>query len=279
MVNLQRMIKDKSRLLPGMPLVMGVLNVTPDSFSDGGMFSCPEAIHQQVKQMIADGVDIIDVGGESTRPGAAKVLLEEELSRVIPVIELIRSHYDIIISIDTYKTEVMAAALEAGADMINDVNALQAEGAVALVASKGVPVCLMHKQGDYATMQDEPVYSDVYKEVSEFLFARAECCELAGVAPCNIVLDPGFGFGKTFEHNVTLFKKIDLLSASKYVILSGVSRKRMISTMLGEVSVSDRLVGSVLAAVESVHKGASIVRVHDVKETVQALTVSLFLRR
>jgi len=272
------MMDEKALLQPGMPLVMGIVNVTPDSFSDGGLFSSMQAIQQQVAQMIVDGVDIVDVGGESTRPGAIKVSLEEELRRVIPVIRWIRSHFDIAISIDTYKTDVMAAALDAGADMVNDVNALLSQGAVELVASRGVPVCLMHKQGDYVTMQESPVYSDVFEEVRTFLFVRAALCEQAGISSENIILDPGFGFGKTFEHNIALFKQLQLLTAGKYAILTGVSRKRMISTLLGEAAMADRVMGSVAAAVESAHKNVSIVRVHDVKETVDALKVSLYLR-
>ena len=260
------------------PLVMGILNVTPDSFSDGGLFTHQDAIVAQVERMLSAGVDIIDVGGESTRPGAKPVSLEVELQRVLPVIDLIKSMSDVAISVDTYKTDVMCAAIERGVDLINDVNALQSVGALEVVAAAQIPVCLMHKKGNPSNMQEAPSYEDVVIEVNQFLIKRAELCQQAGILQSNIILDPGFGFGKTLEHNLALFQNLDQFDALPYAILVGVSRKRMIGALVSGsevgIKVEDRVVGSVAAAVLAASKGANIVRVHDVAETVQALKVA-----
>jgi len=256
------------------PLVMGILNVTPDSFSDGGRFNQREAILAQVEAMLAAGVDIIDVGGESTRPGAAPVMLDEELDRVLPAIQLVKSNADVAISIDTYKPEVMQASIEMGVDLINDVNALQAPGALDVVAKSQLPVCLMHKQGDPLNMQQAPAYVDVCKEVIEFLLARSQACQLAGIKSERIILDPGFGFGKTLEHNIALFKSLHDFIELEYPLLVGVSRKRMIGSLINDEDINERLCGSVTAAVVAANKGAKILRVHDVKETVQALKIA-----
>ena len=261
-----------------MPVVMGILNVTPDSFSDGGLFVTSSAIENQVLTMLAGGVDIIDVGGESTRPGAEKVPLSEELERVIPVIEWITKRFNTVVSVDTYKTEVMREAVKNGANLINDVNALQSEGAVSVAVDANVSVCLMHKQGTFLTMQNAPSYQDVLVEVKRFLLERARCCEAQGVAKDKIILDPGFGFGKTFAHNEVLFQNLEVLTSLNYPVLVGVSRKKMIAEILNESSTLNRMAGSVAAAVLATLKGADIVRVHDVKETVDALKVTMRLR-
>ncbi|SIN86144.1 Dihydropteroate synthase [Sulfurivirga caldicuralii] len=259
-------------------LVMGILNVTPDSFSDGGRWTHEAAIRQHATEMAAAGADLIDIGGESTRPGAEPVSLEEELARVIPAIKWVRAETNLPISVDTSKPEVMAAALEAGADMINDVNALQAPGALDVVREAMVPVCLMHRQGTPQTMQDNPVYTDVVADVEAFLLARAQAVQAeTGLDSSAIWLDPGFGFGKTLEHNQALFSELDTLVDSGYPVLVGVSRKRMIGELLGGAPIEERVCGSVSAAVLAALKGASVVRVHDVKETVDALTVAMAL--
>lgn len=258
-------------------LVMGILNITPDSFSDGGQFVAESKWQAQAKAMVEAGVDIIDVGGESTRPGADSVSLEEELERVVPVITWLKQNLSVWVSVDTYKAPVMQAAIEAGVDMINDVNALQGEGALSLVAKSGLPVCLMHRQGVAKTMQDAPYYEDVLLEVSDFLVERANAAIDAGVASSALVLDPGFGFGKTLAHNVRLFESLEELVVLGYPLLVGVSRKKMIGDILAKdgqpLDVAERQVGSVAAALLAQLKGARIVRVHDVAETVQALKV------
>lgn len=278
MFDLELELQKSAQHKPGMPLVMGILNVTPDSFSDGGLFEEMAVIEQRVEQMVEEGVDIIDVGGESTRPGADVVPLDVELQRVVPVIEMITGNYDVPVSIDTYKTEVMRQAVSAGAQIVNDVNALQQEGAVEFVAESGVTTCLMHKQGTPKDMQSAPEYKDVVAEVAEFLSARAEVCLQAGVDKNRIILDPGFGFGKTLTHNTELFSQLDVLVETGYPVLVGVSRKRMIGEILGELNVDERLHGSVAAATLAGLKGVKLVRVHDVAPTVQALkTVSCLL--
>ncbi len=259
------------------PLVMGILNVTPDSFSDGGQFQQLEAAKKQAEQMLASGADIIDVGGESTRPGAKPVSLQEELDRVLPVIELLKKELGAVVSVDTYKPEVMQAAIALGVDMVNDVNALQAEGAVDLVVEHQMPVCLMHKQGTPEQMQHSPQYVSVVDEVIAFLQQRAEVCEQAGLGKSKIILDPGFGFGKTFAHNIELFESLDQLIMLKYPVLVGVSRKSMIGHLMGNAPLEARMLGSVTAAVIAALKGAQLLRVHDVKETKQALDVALTL--
>ena len=252
------------------PRVMGILNVTPDSFSDGGLWLDEEAAVRHALAMQEAGADIIDVGGESTRPGAQAVTLEQELERVIPVIQALASELSIPVSIDTSKAGVMHAAVTAGAGMINDVCALRQEGALQAAAELGVPVCVMHMQGVPRSMQVNPVYKDVGAEVRRFLLERAEACELSGVARENIVLDPGFGFGKTFKQNVELFRDLPGLVETDYPVLVGVSRKAMIGRITGRDSTG-RMAGSVGAAVLAAGMGAAILRVHDVAETVDAL--------
>lgn len=255
------------------PRVMGILNVTPDSFSDGGHYSQVDAALQHALTLIDEGVDILDIGGESTRPNATPVTLAQELDRVIPVIEALVAHQiNIPISIDTYKPAVMSAAIVAGASIVNDVRALQEEGAVAAVADTDVGVCLMHMQGTPQTMQDNPNYVDVVKEVGAFLSERVALCQQAGIASNRLLIDPGFGFGKTRAHNITLIQQLDALTKLNLPILVGLSRKSVLGQVTGH-DVDARLYASVAAAVISVMKGAHIVRVHDVKATVEALKV------
>jgi dihydropteroate synthase len=251
------------------PRIMGVLNITPDSFSDGGAWLSVENAVAHARQMADAGADIIDIGGESTRPGSAPVSAGEELQRVIPVIEALRAGIDVPVSIDTQKPAVMRAAVAAGAGMINDVNALQADGAIETAASLGVPVCLMHMQGIPETMQETPDYQDVVAEVVSFLGARAAACEAAGIARGQIVLDPGFGFGKTVGHNLSLLRRLDALVALGYPVLVGLSRKSLIGKVLG-LPVDKRLYPSIALAVLAVWQGASIVRCHDVRQTREA---------
>jgi dihydropteroate synthase len=255
---------------------MGVLNLTPDSFSDGGRWQDSAAALDHALAMAAAGADIIDVGGESTRPGSNPVSTDEEIDRVVPFIERFQARSDIPVSIDTSKPEVMRAAVTAGAGMINDVYALRAEGAVATAASLGVPVCLMHMQGEPRDMQKNPVYRDVVTEVADFLKARADRCRAAGIASHDIVLDPGFGFGKTLQHNLALFQALPQLCALGYPILVGLSRKSMLGAITGR-EVDARLAGSVVAAVLAARRGVSILRVHDVAETLDALKVAAAL--
>jgi len=255
------------------PRVMGILNVTPDSFSDGGRFNRFDDAIRQANQMIADGAAIIDIGGESTRPGAAVVSIEDEINRVVPVITALAQEIDVPISIDTSKPEVMAAAVSAGAGMINDVNALQAARAVEQAASLNVPICLMHMQGEPRTMQQDPIYEDVVEEVYRFLEQRIDACVVAGVARENIVVDPGFGFGKTLEHNLQLLKRLSRFKDLALPVLVGISRKSMIGQITG-CELDERLSGSLAAATLATWLGASIIRVHDVKETVAAVAVA-----
>lgn len=253
------------------PLVMGIVNVTPDSFSDGGLHASTQAAISHALRLIEEGADILDIGGESTRPGAAMVSEQEELDRVLPVIEGLRG-IRIPISIDTYKPSVMQDALMAGASMVNDVNALQVEGALDVIAKCDAGICLMHKQGTPETMQQRPVYQDVLEEVSMFLRERMAALEEAGIARQRIVIDPGFGFGKTLAHNLELLRQLDSLNKLGVPILAGLSRKSMLGAITGR-DVSDRVVASVTAAMLAVQRGASIVRVHDVRETVDALKI------
>jgi dihydropteroate synthase len=259
------------------PRVMGVLNVTPDSFSDGGQHAQLETALTHARALLAQGADFIDVGGESTRPGAVEVSEQEELDRTIPVIERLAAEIAVPISIDTQKPVVMRAAVAAGASLINDVAALRAEGALAAAADLNVPVCLMHMQGAPRTMQQTPHYVDVVSEVADFLQARAAACVEAGIPHEHILLDPGFGFGKTLDHNVTLMQGLPQLTELGYPLLIGVSRKSMIGMLAGSVeepvAVEQRLAGSVAAALFAVTQGAAILRVHDVAESVQALRV------
>jgi dihydropteroate synthase len=253
--------------------VMGILNVTPDSFSDGGRFDVLDTALRHVRKMLEDGVDIVDIGGESTRPGAMPISVQQELDRVIPVIEAIRQHSDVAISIDTSKPGVMKAAVEAGVDMINDVCALQEEGGLEVCADLSVPVCLMHMKGLPRTMQQEPQYQDVVEDILQFFVERITACQQAGIARERLIIDPGFGFGKTFIHNFDLLKRLGEFSLLNLPILAGISRKSMIGTLLDNRPVDERLYGSVAAAVIAAMKGARIVRVHDVKATVDAIRV------
>ncbi len=253
--------------------LMGILNVTPDSFSDGGRFVGREAALRQVETMLQDGADIIDIGGESTRPGAAEVSLQQELDRVLPIIALIRQEFDTVISIDTYKAQVMQQAIDAGADIINDVRALQDHGAVAVAAATGVPVCLMHMLGMPGSMQSLAQYQNVNAEVLAFLLQRAEVCIAAGIARSQIILDPGFGFAKSIQHNYQLLAGFDSLQTAGFPLLAGMSRKSMIGQLLN-IAASERLAGSIACATIAVMKGARIIRAHDVKQTAHAIAVA-----
>jgi dihydropteroate synthase len=256
---------------------MGVLNVTPDSFSDGGLFLDPSAAVDHAQTLVAKGADVIDVGGESTRPGAAPVSAENELERVVPVIEAIAAQISVPISVDTSKPEVITAAVAAGAGMINDVRALRLPGALEAAAAAGVPVCLMHMQGTPASMQQKPAYADVIEEVSAFLSERVSACVAGGIPRDRILLDPGFGFGKTMEHNLALLAGIERLCEPGLPVLVGISRKSMIGSLTGR-EVRDRLAGSLAAAVLAVERGARVVRVHDPAETRDALRVAWAVR-
>jgi dihydropteroate synthase len=252
---------------------MGVLNITPDSFSDGGRYFDRARAIEHAHELVAQGAAILDIGGESTRPGAAAVDVEEESRRVLPVIEAVASSVEVPVSVDTSKPEVMRAALQAGASMINDVHALRTPGALEAVAASGAAVCLMHMQGEPRTMQVEPRYSDVVREVREFLQQRVEACERAGIARERIAIDPGFGFGKTLAHNLALLKALARLGRPDMPVLVGLSRKAMLGTILGKPAV-ERLPGSVALAAVAVLNGARIVRAHDVAETVDAVKVA-----
>lgn len=251
---------------------MGILNVTPDSFSDGGRFDHLDTALRQAELMLNDGADIIDVGGESTRPGAADVADQEEIDRVVPVIEALIHRFDTVVSIDTSKAAVMRAAAAAGAGMINDVRALQEPGAMAAAVASALPVCLMHMQGEPRTMQANPHYENVVQEVGNFLNQRMNDCVAAGIQKSQVVIDPGFGFGKNYNHNWTLLNQLSELTAIAPV-LTGLSRKRMIAESLGSADM-DRTVASAAAALLCVLNGASIVRVHDVAPTAQALATA-----
>jgi dihydropteroate synthase len=261
------------------PLVMGIVNVTPDSFSDGGRFDRPERALAHAMQLVDAGADILDVGGESTRPGAEPVSVYEELERVIPVIERIRDHTGIPISIDTIKPEVMRQAVAWGAAMINDVMGLRAEGALAAAADLRVPVCIMHMQGEPRTMQKDPRYTDVVEDIRSFFGERLEACRAAGLDESLVVLDPGFGFGKTLEHNLQLLAQFDRLLGLDRPLLAGISRKSMLGAITGKSDPGQRVAASVAAAVLAAGRGAAIVRVHDVDETVDALKVWAALER
>ncbi|MEZ9653961.1 dihydropteroate synthase [Vibrio splendidus] len=254
------------------PHVMGILNVTPDSFSDGGKFNSLGNALLQAERMIQVGVSIIDIGGESTRPGAPEVSLEEELARVIPAIKAIRAKFDVWISIDTSKAEVMRQAVEAGADLINDVRALQEPGALQAAAEANVPVCLMHMKGQPRTMQASPTYDDVLTDVEAFLQERVEACEAVGISKDQLILDPGFGFGKTIEHNYHLLAHLEKFHTLGLPILAGMSRKSMIFKLLNKAP-ADCMVASVTCATIVAMKGAQIIRVHDVEDTLEAMKI------
>ena len=253
------------------PLVMGVLNVTPDSFSDGGRYVGFEAALAQAFSLIEEGADLLDVGGESTRPGAREVSVEEELRRVLPLVQAL-ARENLPVSVDTRKPLVMRAAIDAGAALINDVFALRADRALEIVAASEVGVCLMHMQGEPGNMQQALQYRDVLTEVCDFLSERAAACVSAGVFAERIVLDPGFGFGKTLEHNLALLRGLEALTRRGYAVLAGLSRKSMLGLITGR-PVGERLPGSLAAALAAAARGAAIVRVHDVAPTVDALKV------
>lgn len=264
------------------PVVMGILNVTPDSFSDGGrLASDPGAGRFQISLdktltmascMVGAGAVILDVGGESTRPGAAQISEQEELDRVVPVVEALLAEFDVIVSVDSSTPALMRAAASAGAGMVNDIRALQRPGAIDAVAGSDMAVCLMHMQGEPGTMQLNPQYQDVVKEVRAFLEQRVDSCRAAGIAERRLCIDPGFGFGKTPAHNYRLLAQLSDFTTTGLPVLAGMSRKSMIGNVIGR-DVDERLAGSLAAAVLSVVKGASIVRVHDVAETVDALRI------
>lgn len=263
---------------PSRPMVMGVINATPDSFSDGGQFVRPDAALEHARKLIAQGADVLDIGGESTRPGADTVDVAEELARVLPIIAAIRGESDIAISIDTRKPEVARAAVAAGATCWNDVSALTfAADSLATAVELNVPVVLMHAQGDPKTMQQSPVYRDVTGEVLNFLVGRIGHAIQAGLKLSNIIVDPGIGFGKTLEHNLTLMRDLSRFVALGRPVLVGASRKRFIAALDQGADVNDRLGGSVAAALFAAQQGAQIVRVHDVAETRQALTIQAAL--
>jgi dihydropteroate synthase len=254
------------------PIVMGILNSTPDSFSDGGKFNSAETAINHALAMLRDGADIIDVGGESTRPGAAEVSVSEEIARVVPVIQRLRQQSAVCISIDSSKPEVMRAAVQAGANFINDVNGLRGRDALAVCAELNVAVCVMHMQGQPRTMQHAPKYDNVVEDIKAFLSARVDACIAAGIKPDNIVIDPGFGFGKSLQHNFQLLNNLNEFETLGLPILVGLSRKSMLGALLNS-PLDDRLHASVAAAVLAWTKGAKIFRVHDVKPTVDALKV------
>ncbi|PCI07714.1 MAG: dihydropteroate synthase [Gammaproteobacteria bacterium] len=270
------MQKILERIRSGHWVVMGILNVTPDSFSDGGKYSHLNHALTHALQMQDEGAEIIDIGGESTRPGSKLISLTEELQRVIPVIEKIREHSKVAISIDSSKPQVMAAAIEAGATMVNDVNALHAEGALDVCIEHQLPVCLMHnlmyKRGGPETMQNNPLYENVVDEVTSYLIERAKVCIKRGMRKENIIIDPGFGFGKNLKNNLSLLKEMQQFCALDYPVLVGVSRKSMFGHLLAR-DVEERLIASTSAAVIAYQKGARFFRVHDVAQTCDALAL------
>ncbi len=262
----------KYQLILNRPHVMGIVNVTPDSFSDGGQFPSTDLAVAHALKLIEEGADILDVGGESTRPGAAVVSLDEELKRVIPVIEALSKACHVPISIDTYKPEVMRQAIIAGADIVNDVRALQEPNALEIVAQSNVGICLMHMQGTPQTMQLEPHYADVVSEVKQFLVDRLNAALAHGIENNRILLDPGFGFGKTRAHNIALIQHLNEINTIGLPLLVGLSRKSVLGSIAGG-DEGERLYASIAASVISAMKGAKILRVHDVKATVDALKV------
>jgi dihydropteroate synthase len=259
------------------PAVMGILNVTPDSFWDGGRFAAADAAVDHALRMVEEGAAIIDVGGESTRPGSQAVSVEQELERVLPVIERLRARSPVVISVDTSKPEVMQRAAAAGAGIINDVRALTAPGALEAAARSGCAVCLMHMQGEPRTMQDHPVYADVVREVGTFLEARVAACRAAGFAAERLVVDPGFGFGKTLAHNLELLRRLSEIVSIGPPVLLGMSRKSSLAALLGR-SPGERLPGSLALAALGVFNGARIIRAHDVSATLDAVRVAAAVR-
>jgi dihydropteroate synthase len=265
------------RLELTVPVVMGVLNVTPDSFSDGGRYATTERALARARELARDGAAIIDVGGESTRPRAGAVALDVELERVIPVVEALVSELDLIVSVDTSEPAVMSAAAAAGAHLINDVRGLRRAGALEAVAAAGVGVCVMHMQGEPATMQDHPAYDDVVREVRGYLAARVADCRAAGIPADAIAVDPGFGFGKTLEHNLALLSRLGEFRDTGAALMVGLSRKSMIGNLTGR-ALDARLPGSVAAAALAVERGADIIRSHDVAPTLDAVRIGAALR-
>lgn len=266
------LISGTKRLVIDSPLVMGILNVTPDSFSDGGQYSSFEQACQHADTMVSQGAQFIDIGGESTRPGADEVSLDAELARVLPLIEYVAAKHDVWISIDTSKPEVMRQAVNAGAHLINDVRALMAPQALEMAAQLQVPVCLMHMQGKPRTMQLAPDYQNVVADVASFLTERIQACIAAGISREQLLIDPGFGFGKTVEHNYELLAKLQHFQQFDLPMLIGLSRKSMIGELLGK-PIGERLAGSLAGAMLAAQNGAQIIRVHDVAETVDVLKV------
>ncbi len=260
------------------PVVMGVLNVTPDSFSDGGLYAAPEAALQQARRMVGEGAAIIDVGGESTRPGAVMPSVDEEISRVVPVVERIAAELDVVISIDTSRAEVVRAACAAGAHLINDIRGLRNPATLAAAADVGAAVCVMHMQGEPDSMQRAPHYTDVVVEVLAYLSQRVVDCREAGIAADSILIDPGFGFGKTQAHNIELFRHLGRFANLAAPLLVGVSRKSMVGHLTGR-AVEHRLAGSVSLAALAAAEGAAVLRAHDVAETVDAVKVGAAMRR
>jgi len=254
------------------PQVMGIVNLTPDSFSDGGKFNSINNALAQVEQMLNDGVNIIDLGGESTRPGAPDVVESEELNRVIPVLKAIKKRFEVIVSVDTSKAKVMAEALHYDVDIINDVCALKNEGCLNVVAQTDIPVCLMHMQGSPRTMQQQPSYNDIIEDIKTFFQQRINACQQVGIDKKRLILDVGFGFGKTLTQNYHLLANLSKFHQFNLPLLSGTSRKSMIGNLLN-CNVEQRLAGSLTTAILAAQQGAQILRVHDVKETVDALKV------
>jgi dihydropteroate synthase len=266
------MLTDSSKPILSQPKVMGILNVTPDSFSDGGQYTQIDLALRQVDEMIANGASIIDIGGESTRPGALDVSEADEISRVIPVLRAIKQRFDVSVSIDTSKASVMAEAITHNADIINDVRALQNEGCLDVMMQTDLPICLMHMQGMPRTMQTSPHYEHLIGDINTFFTERIETCSNKGIDKNRIILDPGFGFGKTMEQNFTLLAKFDEFKHFDLPLLAGLSRKSMFGALLDR-EVKDRVSASVASAIIAAQHGANIIRVHDVKETVDALKV------
>lgn len=254
-------------------MIMGVLNITPDSFSDGGQYLTIDKAISRAQLMIDQGADMIDIGGESSRPDASQVSIDEEAGRVIPVIEALSKLINVPISIDTSKAKIMQLAIEAGASMINDVRALQSKSSLEIVASTAKDVCLMHMQGNPKTMQNNPIYTDVINEIKHFFEQRIEACINAGISQNKIILDPGFGFGKTLNHNLEILRRLDEFKSFGLRILVGISRKSMIGSMLNNRNTDGRTTGSVTAAIIAFQNGANIVRVHDILETKDAFKV------
>ncbi|MBF0786201.1 dihydropteroate synthase [Muribacter muris] len=254
------------------PQIMGILNFTPDSFSDSGQFFSLDKALRQVEKMLTEGASIIDIGGESTRPNAEPVSLEQELDRVVPLVEAVHQQFDCFISVDTSKAVVMQEASQAGADIINDIRALQEPNALETAARLKLPVCLMHMQGSPQTMQQQPEYDDVVEEVADFLNQRIFACLNHGIEKSHILLDVGFGFGKTVQHNYQLLKHLKVFAQSGYPILAGLSRKSMIGHILNK-PVEQRVIGSVAGALIAIQNGANIIRVHDVGETADMLKI------